>query len=359
MKEQFDTATWIDHLWFRPDGFTSGCAESFSFHGLTAGHESCAAPFWREFGTRYFWNGAQEYSGFPDPGLAPLQGDTTPFKPIPGMRQLLRERRFGALARVAASRIARRLLGRAQRLRETAAALATCVKERTLPPKRVLPPAVCDMLRIDSFFPNPVYWRHPAIPDDFISWGTHRSYFFKQGDCDRLARELDQLVDAWGICLLHSYPVYVGDANCAWETDAQGRIVVGAEFDAMLARMSALRRENVVNLALVRDVMHYWLQLERVRLEYRPEQGVIRVVNFNEETVRGLSLACHGRRLFVNGEEPCSKRVGDDWIFWFDLPARTYTTLGPSRRSSLGQGPLDAADSLGEPAFPLSFGSGR
>jgi hypothetical protein len=34
MQKTYDTVSWIDHFWYRPDGVKSGCLESFCCEGL-------------------------------------------------------------------------------------------------------------------------------------------------------------------------------------------------------------------------------------------------------------------------------------------------------------------------------------
>jgi len=58
-----------------------------------------------------------------------------------------------------------------------------------------------------------------------------------------------------------------------------GRIVVSREFDDYLATMAAFQEERKIFFTTIRNVMEYWLKLEKVELRYSPGQRQVKVCN--------------------------------------------------------------------------------
>jgi hypothetical protein len=48
--------------------------------------------------------------------------------------------------------------------------------------------------------------------------------------------------------------------------------------------------------------------------------GIINVINKNDESVKGLSLAVRAKTVRINDEIPLSRQAGEDKIVWFDIP---------------------------------------
>ena len=55
--------------------------------------------------------------------------------------------------------------------------------------------------------------------------------------------------------------------------------------------------------------------------------GVIYINNGNDEPIKGLSLVVHANTVRINGEIPKFRRVGENTIFWFDIPAKHSVSM--------------------------------
>lgn len=269
MNEVFNTRTWIDHFWYRPDGVKSGCFEAFCNCGLIT---PTIRRLWRDEQTRFFWNPAYEY-------------------------------------------------------------LQT--------PHRRDPDDVVNHWNWDRALPNPVYWRHPTVgleqaelaptASPFVSWATWDSWYPREGQPRYDAASLDALVANWGIGIAHVYPTYVGEANRAWRRTDEGEVVVSMEFEDILARMAWLERQGLLLNTTIRDLLGYWLKLERVTWRYEPETAALVYENLGEEDILGFSIAFdligEDKAILLDGLTVEAKKRASSHVLSFDLPARGRRTL--------------------------------
>jgi hypothetical protein len=82
--------------------------------------------------------------------------------------------------------------------------------------------------------------------------------------------------------------------------------------------MSEFRDEGELYITTIRELMDYWIRLEKVSFEYL-QNGKIIVNNNNDVPIHGLAMAIRAREVSVNGNLPTSKFVGEDLVFWFDI----------------------------------------
>ena len=325
MKRTFDTVSWIDHLVLK-ERHISGCHESFGCYGLEPGHKSSAYQIWRRYGTRYFWNNALEY-----------------IDRIPKSRGLRRWRFVRKVEYILSFPL--RVAVRVYEGRPAESCLGEVESEFEVAPLTV---GALNNMGGDESVPNPVYWRHPTVTQDLYSWGTFdsRSYRFYKGDSwKNYEKRMDALVASWGVFIHHGYMSRCDRGSGYWVINKEGKVVVSEEFDSCLANMAAYRDDRRVYFTTVRDAMDYWLKLEGVELKYVPELDQVQVCNHNRERIEGMSMAVRSEDVFVNGERPLSRRVGDEEsIFWFDLDGLSYVAVSDSAESSIGEGTLSSVE---------------
>ncbi|MBI3506488.1 MAG: hypothetical protein HY059_16745 [Proteobacteria bacterium] len=294
MRRTFGSRSWIDHSAIRRD-FVSGGHDGYLAFGLDPASEYHRADLWREFGYRYFWNHATEYK------------EVVPRFPLP---QLQTAPDFLSRFKHALMQLLPLSLLRAVR------------RARTGAPADPGPDTAFDQLSAHPARPVPIWWRHAAATGEFVNWSTRATpaAYFRPGDGPTMRRRLDGLVACWGIDLHHSYPTRIELNNATWREDADGRFVVSEEFDASLAHMAQLRDAGDLHVGTVRDLMAHWEAMESLRVEPQPG-GVTLLRNEGSVTLKDLAVAMRARSCRIDGAAYKSRRAGEDWVLWFDLPA--------------------------------------
>ena len=83
--------------------------------------------------------------------------------------------------------------------------------------------------------------------------------------------------------------------------ESNGRIEINPFFDKVLQYLSEKRDSGYLYLTTIRDLLNYWIKLENVSFEYWPN-GDINVINRNDESIMGLSLAIKAKTIMINGK---------------------------------------------------------
>lgn len=298
MKERFNASSWIDH------GMYSGNSnrESFVCDGLNPGSEYYAADLWETFGTRYFWNTAKEY----------------PLVPSPSIKKDIRELRFKEVS----TELWRRYLYQKvyKGLSSYDAFIATL--------KGYVPRNELNTLQPfkGQSYPTPLYWRNITRTEQFYSWATdyNQDYEgFSTDDAEYQLRyeenQLNKLLTDWGIFIGHAYfSRRIKGRDILSEEN--GKVVINPYFDKYLGIMERMRDRGDLYITTISDLLDYWVLLENVTFEYLPD-GSIEVFNANDKQINGLSLAFRADSVQINGEVPSFKRIMNNTIVWFDLPA--------------------------------------
>lgn len=304
MNDNFKTKTWIDH------GMYNGNLnrESFVCDGLNPESEYYAADLWEKYDTRYFWTPASELieNSMISPSKSLKQGKF--FKAyVDFWKHYMSSKELKEMSFPAAIK---ELLRRHQNEGEL------------------------NSLRPDkgNACPTPLYWQHPTRTKHFYSWKTDyvKDYGRLSGDKaeQQLLNEqiqLDRLLVNWGVFINHGYYVRNRKDHNIF-SESNGGILINPLFDKILASMARMRDEGDLYLTTIRDLLDYWIKLENISFEYLPN-GRINVINLNNDTVNGLSLAVHGKSVRINGEIPFNKRVGEDIAVWFDIPGKSSVSL--------------------------------
>lgn len=306
MRERFDATSWIDHGMFPGNNNR----EAMVADGLNAGSEYYAADLWEQYGTRFFWSPAVEAIRFSKPG--------------PSIKDDLLMLRFSDLS----AELWRRYRYRKNYLGET-----------TIESLRNLARGHFPMFELNSLqplkgstLPTPLYWQNETISGSLYSWTTEYVYhgLSNINTDDQLQiekRQLDILLKDRGVFFNHGYYVRNGvDDNIILNRD--GHLVINPFFDQILEYMDRQRDQGDLFITTVKDLLNYWLLLENVRFKYNTD-GTIDVFNDNEQEISGLSMAVEktSGKILLNGTEPKTRSIGNDMIFWFDIPAKSCRTI--------------------------------
>jgi hypothetical protein len=304
MKEKYDTKTWIDHGMY--NGTTN--RESFVCDGLKPGSEYYAADLWEKYDTRYFWNPSSELieNSLISPSKSLKEGKI--FKAYVDLwkhyfsPEELKEMKFPA----ALKELLRRHYNKG-------------ALNSLLPDK-------------GNAYPTPLYWQHPTRTGQFYSWTTDYVKDYGRLITGKTEKQflnekiqLNQLVTNWGIFINHGYYVRNREEHNIF-SEEDGKIVINPSFDKILGLMAGMRDNGDLFITTIRDLLDYWILIENVSFEYMPD-GRINVLNLNNEDIKGLSMAVHAKTVLVDNEIPKIKRIGEDAIFWFNIPAKAKIVL--------------------------------
>ena len=306
MKTRYAAESWIDHGMFPGNNNR----EAMIADGLNPDSEFYSADLWEQYGTRFFWSPAVEAIRFSEPEQS--------------VKDDLLSLRFSDLS----AKLWRRYRYRKSYLGETAYESLLGISRGHFP-----------MFELNSqqplrgsALPTPLYWQNKTTSKSLYSWTTEFVYHgLSNINTDHQLqiekRHLDFLVKDWGVFFNHGYYVRNGvDDNVIMNRD--GRIVINPLFDHMLTYMDSQRDKDDLFLTTVKDLLNYWLLLENVRFEYHTD-GTIEILNDNNQNINGLSIAIsrNSGRILLDGNEPLSRTIGDDLIFWFDIPANSRRTI--------------------------------
>lgn len=181
---------------------------------------------------------------------------------------------------------------------------------------------------------TPLWWRHPTIMADFITWATDMylsSTTTANAWDERLsAVNLDALIDDWGVVINHGYYCYQSQNNGILEYSGE-KWQLRAAFNTALSRLAA--RNTDINITTVKKALDYWLALENVEIAVTGAH-TFTVTNNGASAITGLALAMRdASNVLVDNAAADYRKVGDDTIIWFDLAANTTVTITHSIRN--------------------------
>lgn len=289
MNERYNTVAWIDH------GCYSGNEnrESFVCDGLNSGSDYYAADLWQRYHTFYFWNTAIELHL--KKNNASLRGWRAYLSPnelkemglvLSGI-ELLRRRKHDGMYEMNSF-----------------------------------------LARKGCSYPTPLYYQHPTRTDQFYSWVTTFSKEYGNLSEDNIIIERERiksLIKDWGVFINHGYFPRIRSGNDVIN-EVDGKLVIDPYFNQILHTMSEFRDEGELFITTIRELMDYWIRLEKVSFEYL-QDGKIIVNNDNDVPIHGLAMAIRAREVSVNGNPPTSKFVGEDLVFWFDIECNSNAII--------------------------------
>jgi len=289
MKIRFNTITWIDH------GFYSGKEnrESFVCDGFNSESDYYVADLWQKYNTLYFWNTAVELH---------LKKINTSLR---GWRAYLSPREMKEMG-VFLSGI-------------------ELLKRRENDGKYE---SNSFLKRKGDSYPTPIYYQHPSRTGQFYSWATTfaKEYGILSEDEVRVENDrILRLIKDWGVFINHGYFPRIRTGNDVIN-EVNGKLVIDPYFNQILRIMSEYRDSGDLYITTIRELMDYWIMLEKITFEYL-QNGDIIVYNNNDMPINGLSMAARTKDIRVNGGPPNSKYMGEDIIFWFDLPGKGHAVL--------------------------------
>jgi len=304
MKLRYDTRTWIDH------GMYNGKInrESFVCDGLDSTSSYYAADLWRQNNTSYFWNAGPEK-------IREIR-----LKEV--IKRLKIQNAFIELWR-------RYLLINEQRG-------GSNVKSLFVNPGSSV--SKYELNSLEPFkgnsYPTPIYWQNLTQTGSFYSWVTDYVKDFSNlsgpdggTELEHEKQLLDRLIKDRGVFINHGYFVRdrPGIEDGTFE-ELNGVTRVGRGFDKLLEYMASLRDNGDLCITTVRELLDYYLKLENISFDYRTD-GTIYIYNSDSGEIKGLSMMAKAGKVRVDGAVPKFKIVGEDLVFWIDIPGHKGVVL--------------------------------
>lgn len=298
MKNRFDTKTWIDH------GMYTGQInrECIVADGLNPNSEYYAADLWEKYDTRYFW--------------------------CPAVEVIRESSLIGKLMKLklydASATLWKRYFSPEDLKKK---GFFTSCREMFI---RYQDKGELNSLRPDkgNEFPTPLFWQHLTQTRNFYSWVTDYSMGVRNLSPKKINNEeklINKLISDWGLFIQHGYYVSNENDNAVLSV-RDGKTVINPYFDQILEFMSHQREEGDLYITTIRDLLDYWVLIEKISFDYMPD-GEIHVNNGNDEPIKGLSLVVQADTVRINGEIPKFRRIGKNTIFWFDIPAKQSISM--------------------------------
>ncbi len=293
MKERYKTICWIDH------GFYGGKInrEAFVCDGLDSLSPFYAADFWEKYDTKYFWSPAVE-----------MQKNSNWVSVTDNMKKLKFYRAYVTFLQRYASPTNLKNLNFVQLIKKIKTNYSLRVEENTLE------------YNSGTSLPTPLYWQSPTRTRQFYSWATDQEKVYgdlSEKDVEKEKEQLSNLIAHQGIFVNHGYFVR-NRSDDKILLKKNGKLVVNPNFDKILASISELRKKGDLYVTTIRNLLDYWILLQKVSFEYLPD-GSINIINNNDKPINGLSMVIKAKEVLVNGKIPAMKPSGEDTIFWFNM----------------------------------------
>lgn len=303
MAERYNTVTWIDH------GFYTGQSnrEALVCNGLDTFSRYYAADLWEKYKTQYFWSPAVEM--IKNREWVSVGDNVKKFKFLTAYKTLLqhylspkdlRSLNFYQLAQKLKTNYS---YGKELNTLEYNSGNAT---------------------------PTPLFWQSPTRTREFYSWATDQDKDYGSLSENVVKKEQEQLknlIKNQGVFINHGYFVRNRVPNDKVLVTKNGKLVVNPNFDRILTTMAQMRDNGDLYLTTVKDLLNYWIMLDKVSFEYLTD-GSINVINNNDTAIKGLSLIIKKANLIlVDGQKPSFKNLQDQTIFWFDIQPHSKVKL--------------------------------
>lgn len=301
MKERYNTICWIDH------GFYGGKInrESLVCDGLDSLSPYYAADLWEKYDTKYFWSAAVE-----------MIRNANRVSVTSSIKRLRFYKAYVTFLQRYASHDDLKNLNFSQLIKKIKTNYSYKLEMNLL------------RYNAGTSLPTPLYWQSPTRTRNFYSWATDQEKGYgdlSEKDIENERGQLSDLIKHQGIFIDHGYFVRNRSDDKTLKT-VDGKLVINPNFDKILSLISDKRSKGDLYITTVRDLLSYWIKLEKVDFQYLPD-GSVTIINNNDEAINGLSLVIRGNNVMINGKQPKMKQSGQDIIFWFDLPAHKQVKM--------------------------------
>jgi hypothetical protein len=176
--------------------------------------------------------------------------------------------------------------------------------------------------------PQPLYWRHPTLTGNFISWPTRdllEMHDPSMWDYHFSNERLNDFVNQRAVKFEHCYPAGSIVGKGFWKKNDNNELVIDDKFEKALQRLRSYEDSGLINNTTVRDLIGYWLNCENIQIEYT-DSATVEISNKNNKKVPGISFAVSAKKL-SSTKIIHQKFFQGDLIFWMDLEANEKVTV--------------------------------
>ena len=301
MKERYNTICWIDH------GFYGGKInrESFVCDGLDSLSPYYDADLWEKYDTKYFWSAAIE-----------MQKNANWVSVTDNIKRLKFYQAYVTFLQRYASPDNLKNLSFFQLIKKIKTNYSFKTEENTLE------------YNAGPSLPTPLYWQSPTRTRQFFSWATDQEKGYgdlSNKEVEKEKEQLSNLIAHQGIFVNHGYFVR-NRSDDKILMNINGKLIINPNFDKILSLISDKRNKGDLYVTTIKDLLTYWIMLEKVEFQYLPD-GTINVINNNADPIKGLSLIAKQKYIFVDGKKLPMNPTHNGIIFWFDIGAHQTISL--------------------------------
>ena len=301
MKERYNSICWIDH------GFYGGKLnrEASVCDGLDSTSPYYAGNLWEEYDTKYFWSPAVE-----------MIKNGNWISVSDNLRKFRFYKAYVTFLKRYASPADLMHLNFFQLIKKLRKNHAFSYELNTLE------------YNSGSSIPTPMYWRFPTKARNCYFWATDQEKTYgnlTQKDVENEKAQLDNLINHQGVFIDHGYFVRNRRDDRILKT-VNGHLMVNPNFDKILSLIVARREKGDLFVTTIKDLLNYWIKLDKIEFQYLPD-GSTNIVNNNDESINGLSLIINSAFILVNGRKPSMKASNGQTIFWFNMEPHQTVNL--------------------------------
>lgn len=168
--------------------------------------------------------------------------------------------------------------------------------------------------------PNRQITAAPQHPD-LVLWATPSTlevHHDSQWDYYYSDTRLQKIIDYHAVFITHIYPAWTNTIKGFWQLSSDSLVVAMPGLNRTLKKLDDLRRQKKILPATLRDIVDYQQKILNVEYRFLDEHSV-QLTNKGAE-IRGLSMLSE-RPAFIDHKFVEYRRVGEEYLFWFDLEA--------------------------------------
>ena len=156
---------------------------------------------------------------------------------------------------------------------------------------------------------------------DLVLWATPSTlevHHDSQWDYYYSDTRLQKIIDYHAVFITHIYPAWTNTIKGFWQLSSDSIVVAMPGLNRTLEKIDALRRQKKILPTTLRDVVDYQQKISNLEYLFL-DQNSVQLTNRGDK-IKGLSMLSE-RPVFIDHKFVEYRRVGEEYLFWFDLEA--------------------------------------
>lgn len=181
--------------------------------------------------------------------------------------------------------------------------------------------------RLGDWLHTPLFWQHPSETENFISWPSLRG-----GDLDIYTEEeIEALINAWGVCINHTYPPanYDNPSRSQYLAGQEdGLLTTSSLFEKVLGSFSQNIARGRIKAMCVSEAIKFWQAIDRVEIEHIQDREIC-IFNHSGQDIEGFTLVINSNSFCdkLDIQNAVLKQIANDLFITFLLKAKAYVRL--------------------------------